>query len=361
MSKKIYLLLISLVLLSSCNKNKNEIEQRKQTVINAENPSGVEENETSEIVEIVDEVIEEKFQYLWTTQKGDYIQTELSEPYTIIYVYPDVENKILESKTVQNGDKEELWYKILTPNGYEGWLKYEKQYICNQKNPNENYNAILTDYCIQNNFLVEGDEESGYKLKIGSPACLFDITCLPEIKDYANQLDKVEKITVYTKNAFSFDGSLFQNLHSLSINSKHIELSNIEKIWYLSLEEEDAVNYDFLSDCCELEDLFIYSNENIKLPDLSKLEKLSQVSILSSKQQNFDGLETIPCTFSFYMAEPSDVIMMNDVDYTALTNSNCNRIAIDFRYNQKYSQISNFVSFIEKMKNKGNFYLDIIE
>ena len=144
-------------------------------------------------------------------------------------------------------------------------------------------------------------------------------------------------------------------------NKINVARTDSEKIWYLSLEEEDAVNYDFLSDCCELEDLFIYSEENIKLPDLSKLEKLSQVSILSSKQQNFDGLETIPCTFSFYIAEPSDVIMMNDVDYTALTNSNCNRIGIDFRYNQKYSQIPNFVSFIEKMKNKGNFYLDIIE
>lgn len=363
MFRKTCFLFLLFLIFVSCNKtNTNiiKIENKSSNIITTES----EAKNTAEVIIPSTNVVEQNVKFLWSSKKGEFIRTKIEEPYTEIYVYPDVENKIIENTTVQNGTDEELWYKIQTPNKSEGWLKYENQYICDEKNTNVIYNEVLSDYCIQNNFLVEGDAETGYKLYIGSPYYLLDISSIPEIKDFANQLTNLDSVYIYTKNNFTFDGSLFTGLCNLCIYAQHIDLCNIEKIWYLKLEQNKAGNFDFLTDCIELEELFIFSNENIILPDLKKLENLNTVSILSNKQKTFDGLETIPRTFTFIIKEKDNFfenLIMPDVNYNALINSNCNTITIENTCYQQYLKDTNFTSFIQNMENKPRFTLNIVE
>ncbi len=344
MIKKISILLTVLFFISSCSKKTTD----EAKCFSESNNSNFAENT----------------RYLWTSQNGEYIRKEIDDADDKIYVYPDVETRIIENKTLTNGNIEEIWYKVLTPNNYPGWLKYNNQYICNDKNPNIVYNEILSDYCAKNNFLITGDTESGYSLFIGNPNCLFEISSLTGLEKYENELDKIYSMYIYTKNAFYFDGTLFPELSNLYIVSQHSDIKNVDKLSSLVLEESESPDLNFLSDCHELQDLFIFSSEEIKLPDMANLENLSTVSILSSKQKAFDGIDTIPCDFNFVFREKNeclDNLIMENVDYSSFLKSKCKAFLIDYDCYQKYLKIDKFVSFITKMKANNDFIVNIVE
>lgn len=356
MKKKISSLVIFLlVLITSCSKQNIYDKKIK------ENNLSTTDNNISEAVEIKKHVQNE--QYLWTSDKGEYIKTEIFGS-TETFVYPNIQTIILESQTVINENDEELWYKILTPNNNEGWLKYNNQYITNEKNTNVSYNTILSDYCIKNNWLIEGDDETGYKLFIGNPNYFMETIDLSDLENYSNELLKVYSIYIYTTESLFFDGSLFPNLYNLYVVAKKSSIKNVNNLISLVLEEKEKCELDFLFNCHELEDLFVFSSEDIELPDMSNLENLSTVSILSSNQKSFKGIETIPCDFNFVFREKNvylETLKMNDVDYSAFLQSNCISFLIDNECYQKYKKYENFSSIVSMMRTNKNFVVNIVE
>lgn len=223
---------------------------------------------------------------------------------------------------------------------------------------------ILKDYCDANNFLIEGDRESGYRLYAGSPDSFLEISSLPGLAQNINQLKNIHAIYIYTEKAFTFDGVLFPDLVNLYIVSNHSVLKNVNQLEYLVLIENEACDLGFLSDCTDLYDLFIYSKEKIILPDLSKFKNLSTVSVLSPKQADFEGINSIPCDFNFILKDQYQFLgdlMMKNVDYSAFLDSNCKAFIMEAECYEKYLTDKEFVSFIEKMKTEKEFAVSFIE
>ena len=105
----------------------------------------------------------------------------------------------------------------------------------------------------------------------------------------------------------------------------------------------------------DLYDLFIYSKEKIILPDLSKFKNLSTVSVLSPKQTDFEGINSIPCDFNFILKDQYQFLgdlMMKNVDYSAFLDSNCKAFIMEADCYEKYLTDKEFVSFIEKNENR---------
>jgi len=368
MRKKISLLFILLVIITSCSKK--SIYDKKEIIDSSDNKtltkimesdSQINNFDTSRGIGLKEAIHNE--QYLWTSDKGEYIKKEINGRVEV-FVYPNIQTTIIESQTIINENNEELWYKILTPNNCEGWLKYNNQYICNEKNTNVLYNAILTDYCIKNNCLIEGDEDTGYTLFIGNPNCLMEIGNLSELDNYSKELFDIYSIYIYTKESLIFDGKLFPNLSNLYVVAKHAVIKNVNNLISLVLEEKENCELDFLLDCHDLQDLFVFSYEEIKLPNMSNLENISTVSILSRKQKTFNGIETIPCNFNFVFREKNvylESLMMNNVDYSSFLNSNCIAFLIDNECYQKYSKNEEFVSLVTTMEADKDFVVSIVE
>ena len=62
--------------------------------------------------------------------------------------------------------------------------------IADEKITDDKDFEILKDYCDANNFLIEGDMESGYRLFAGSPDCLLEISSLPARRHVIARLDR---------------------------------------------------------------------------------------------------------------------------------------------------------------------------
>jgi len=170
-----------------------------------------------------------------------------------------------------------------------------------------------------------------------------DYSLFPSLLDLSiansNQirLDGISKTKVHEIDISRFSDTFFVSVVDIS------ELSLCKELKILSIECDEIMSIEVVSDCENLEALSIYSKTPFSIPkDLSKLTKLHKLAIGYDDMTDYLGIDTIPSTFQFTI---SSLESIRNASLEALGIANLSSMVVHVTiYNAEKTKIDKVVA-----------------